>query len=363
MPPTSQPLPLYVAITNHGFGHAARLASVVAALQRQLPQVLPILVTGAPRWLLESYLEGDFIYRPQALDVGVVQQDSLQMDFGATLEKWQQIRKRQTQLIRAEVDFMIQNQVKLVLADIPPLAPLIARAAGIPCWMIGNFGWDFIYRPWGGEFIELADWIGDCFSQCDRLFRLPFHEPMPAFPVITDVGLSGASPRYTAAELRQRLSLWADPEKIVLLSFGGLGLQTIPYGNLAAFPDWQFLSFDAQAPDLPNLVKFSGQDYRPVDLMPCCGRVVTKPGYSTFAEALRLDLPIVTLTRSGFAETPLLLEGIQNHSYHQILQPEAFFSDRWDFLHQPLQTPQRSEPLDKTGTETIAAAVASYLSP
>jgi len=53
----------------------------------------------------------------------------------------------------------------------------------------------------GGEFIEIADWIKDCFSQCDRLFRLPFHEPMSAF-VITDVGLTGGSPRYQADALR-----------------------------------------------------------------------------------------------------------------------------------------------------------------
>jgi len=54
--------------------------------------------------------------------------------------------------------------------------------------------WDFIYRAWGGEFIEFADWIRDCFSQCDRLFRQPLHEPMmSAFPV-TDVGLTGGIP-------------------------------------------------------------------------------------------------------------------------------------------------------------------------
>ncbi len=66
--------------------------------------------------------------------------------------------------------------------------------------MASNFGWDLIYRPWGGEFVEIADWIVDCFSQCDQLFRLPLHEPMSAFPVVTDVGFTGGSPRYTLEE-------------------------------------------------------------------------------------------------------------------------------------------------------------------
>jgi hypothetical protein len=353
---------LYVAITNHGFGHATRTAAVVAEIQRQLPDVLLILVTGAPRWLLESYITGDFIHRPRALDIGVVQQDSLIMDQATTLQKLRQIQAQAPQLIKAEADFIEQNRVSLILADIPPLATKIAQAAGIPCWMISNFGWDFIYRPWGGEFIKIADWIGDCFAHCDRLFRLPFHEPMSAFPIIEDVGLTGARPRHPIELIRAQFGLHHPPEKTVLLTFGGLGLQQIPYQNLRAFPDWQFISYDADAPeDLPNLVKVNGTDYRPVDLMPCCGRVVSKPGYGTFAEALQQNIPIATITRTGFAETPLLLEGIRNYSWHQILQSDEFFGDHWQFLHQPLQPPQCTEALDKGGNSAIAAQVVNYL--
>jgi len=65
---------------------------VAAAIQKLCPEILLILVTTAPRWLLESYIQGDFIYRPRAFDVGVVQADSLMMDKAATLAKLQQIR-------------------------------------------------------------------------------------------------------------------------------------------------------------------------------------------------------------------------------------------------------------------------------
>lgn len=353
---------LYVAITNHGFGHATRTASVVAQIQQLYPEVLVVLATTAPRWLLESYLSGEFIHRPRPLDIGVVQSDGITMDLAATLEHLQAIRQQQQQLVRAEVEFMRQNQVDLILADLPPLATAIAQAAGIPCWMLGNFGWDFIYRDWGGEFIEIADWISECFSQCDRLFRLPFHEPMSSFPVIEDVGLTGATPHYSLEELRQQLGLVTDREKTTLLTFGGLGLQEIPYQNVQQFPDWQFLTCDRNAPnDLPNLLWVDGSKYRPADLMPACGRIISKPGYGTFAEACRLEVPIVTLTRSGFAESPVLLNGIQAYSYHQILEPSDFFDSKWDFLHQPLQPPNQSNQLDKNGNQAIASAVVNYL--
>jgi hypothetical protein len=351
---------LYISITNHGFGHAVRAASVAAEVQRLNPEILLILVTTAPRWLLESYIPGDFIHRPRAFDVGVIQSDSLTMDLNATLEKLRHIRSSQQSIIAGEVSFIRQNRVGLILADIPPLAPIIAKAAGIPCWMLSNFGWDFIYRDWGGEFIEIADWIGDCFGLCDRLFRLPLNEPMSAFPVIEDVGLTGGTPRYTPEELRSRFNITAPPAKTILLSFGGLGLQAIPYENLNQFPDWQFISFDGNAPDLANLIKIEERSLRPVDFMPLCGRVISKPGYSTFAEALRLEVPIVSLTRSGFAESPLLMEGIQNYAYHQIIQPSEFFAPSWEFLYKPLQSPRRTEPLDKGGSLAIAQAIVNY---
>ncbi|HEY9697373.1 MAG TPA: glycosyl transferase [Trichocoleus sp.] len=354
-----QPI-LYVAITNHGFGHATRMASVVAAIQERLPDVVVAIVTTAPRWLLDVYLERDFIHRPMPLDIGVIQSDSLTMDLPATLEKLKEIRLRANRIIAGEVNFIKQNRVSLVLADIPPIATAIAQAANVPCWMLSNFGWDFIYRAWGGEFEAEADWIAERFSQCDRLFRLPFHEPMSAFPNITDVGLTGGTPRFAVEDLRHQFNLQTPRERTILLTFGGLGLSQIPYHNLKRFADWQFITLDRTAPDLPNLLNLSGNQYRPVDLMPLCRAVVSKPGYSTFAEACRLDVPLISVTRTDFAESKVLLSGVQDHAYHRILEPEEFFQSDWEFLHQPLDPPRTNQTVKKDGNESIAAAVIDY---
>lgn len=344
-----------------------------------------MMVTTAPRWLLESYIDGDFIQRQRAFDVGVIQSDSLTMDKEATLAKLKEIRAKENSIIASEVNFIRQNKVDLVLADIPPLAARIAKYAGIPCWMLSNFGWDFIYEPWGGEFVEIADWIAGCFGECDRLFRLPLHEPMSAFPNIIDVGLTGGTPRYDEAELKEYFGITTPPEKTVLLTFGGLGLDKLPYQNLERFPDWQFITFDANAPELPNLIniknlptkitgnsppedpsvksvtKSAANRIRPVDLMPICRQVISKPGYSTFAEALRLETPIVSVSREGFAEAAILLQGIEDYSQHQIITPGEFFEGDWEFLRQPLAPPRKSEKLDKKGSEAIARYVVEFL--
>ena len=353
---------IYIAVTSHGFGHAVRAATVAAKLQQLRPDIALTFVTVAPEWLLQCYVKGDFVYRQRVFDVGVIQSDSLTMDKQATLHKMQEIVDRQVSLIAEEAEYIRDRQIGLILADIPALAVPIAQAAGIPCWMMSNFGWNFIYRDWGENFTEIVTWIENYYRSSDRLFRLPLAEPMSVFPQITDVGLTGSDPCYSENELRQNFEITTSKAKTVLLTFGGLGLQAIPYNNLQHYPDWQFITFDRAAPNLPNLLKISDRTLRPLDFMPICGRVVSKPGYSTFSEALCCDVPIVSLTRENFAEASILLEGIQDYARHQIITPNEFFSGDWSFLRQPMLTPRKTEPLAKDGATAIAQEISQYFS-
>lgn len=355
-------LALYVAITNHGFGHVTRTASVLATLQQLCPELSLTVVTTAPRWLLETYLSAEFTYRPQRLDIGVVQGDSLTFDISSTLQELKALRASAPALVETESRFIRQQNISLVLADIPPLATQVAKAAGVPCWMMGNFGWDLIYEQWGKDFAESVAWVQSCFSDCDRLFRLPFHAPMTNFPTIQDTGLTGGQPKRTAQEIRDQLGLNVPQEKVALLTFGGLGLNSIPFDNLQHFPDWQFITFNAQAPDhWKNLIKVDGKTYRPVDLMPACGRLISKPGYGTFSEACRVGIPVTSLPRDDFAEAQFLLAGLQQYSHHQILEPEEFTTPGWEFLNRPINSPQSSQRLATDGNEVIAQTVLEFL--
>jgi hypothetical protein len=358
---------LYVSITNHGFGHAARTSAVAGLVQELLPEVQLIIATTAPRWLVASYVSGDFIYHPCGHDVGVIQADSLQMNLPATLQEWQKIFDRQEEIISSEAAFLQKMGVDLVFADIPPLAMPIGKRAGVPVWAASNFGWDFIYHEWGAEFADITQWIGECYGQCDRMFHLPLSESLDHFPVQEPAGLTGGKSRYSAADVRRDLRL-KESERTVLMVFGGLGLQAIPYKNVELFPEWQFLTFDRSAPDLPNLRCIpdpSNDDvsrrYRPVDIFPICDLVVSKPGYTTYAEAMIADLPVATIPRSGFAESAIIQAALQDYSYHQIIDSVDFFTGCWDFLHQPVLPPRSGQGLPKNGTEQIAQAIVGFL--
>jgi hypothetical protein len=354
----NQPV-VYFAVTSHGFGHAVRSAIIAAKLQQLRPDITSIFATVAPEWLLKSYVR-DFIYHPSVFDVGVIQSDSLTMDKETTLAKMQDIIAREDEIIAREVEFIRQHNVRLIVADIPALAAPIARAAELPCWMVSNFAWDFIYEHWGEKFAGVVSWLQNYYRSCDRTFRLPLHEPMSAFPNIIDVGLTGTESRYHSEEIKAKFNLTAPPKKTALLTFGGLGIQAIPYHNLQQFPDWQFIAFDRTAPDLANLLKVTDNSYRPVDFMPLCGRVFSKPGYSTFSEALYLDKPIISLTREDFAEAEVLLNAIQNYTEHRIVSYGEFFAGNWDFLTQSLLPPRLNSTLAKDGAEIIVKEISDY---
>ncbi|NJM95493.1 MAG: glycosyl transferase, partial [Acaryochloridaceae cyanobacterium CSU_5_19] len=111
---TMSPPALYVAITNHGFGHATRTAAILAEVQRLAPKIPLIVATNAPHWLLKASLPGQFIYHSAVLDVGVVQSDSLSMNLPATLAQLQEIRSYQDHLVASEVDYLRQHNVQLI---------------------------------------------------------------------------------------------------------------------------------------------------------------------------------------------------------------------------------------------------------
>ena len=183
---------------------------------------------------------------------------------------------------------------------------------------------------------------------------MPFHEPMETLPNITDIGLTGGVPAYSEAHLRQLMDSDTPSDRTLLLTFGGLGLSDMPYSVLSEFPDWQFVTFDRNAPDMPNLYRVKDAAMRPVDWMVVCDRVFSKPGYSTFAEACLLDKGIMTITREGFAEAEILVNGIQDHAYHCVVEAQRFFDGDWSFLTEDLLPPRTGKKLSKDGKQTKA---------
>ncbi len=348
---------IYACISAHGFGHGSRCAAVLGELARLRPQWRLVLSTALPaRFLDLAFAEVPHERRPCRWDVGVVQADALDVDGEATLAALEQLRGRIDSTIEREADWLRRQQAPvLVLGDVPPDAARLAARVPAPLVWLASFGWDAIYRPMGEAFAPWAERALHLYRRGDLLLKCPFALPMPWDLPRVELGITSAPPRHPSGAVRQRLHLPAERERCVLISFGGLGLALDP-DLLARWPDHCFVGPEPALAAVAN-GRCLPPDLRPVDVMPVMGRLITKPGYSSFCEAFAHEVGIHLVRRRGFAEAPVLEEALRRHGRHRLLDQAEFQAGEWQ-LDEPLEEPIEG-PLRKDGAQRGAAAIAA----
>ena len=353
---------IVACISAHGFGHGSRSAAVLAALAQRRPDWRLVLSTALPRTFLDLAMGAvPFVHRSCPWDVGVIQADALGSDPDATLAALAALEPRLPDQIEAEA-LWIESQRRqpdepiLVLGDVPPAAARLARRLGAPLVWLASFGWESIYGPLGPAFAPWARQALAAYRSGQLLIHCPLAMPIEWGIPEVKVGLTASTPRLQGEaleQLRDRLQLPAARERCVLISFGGMGLD-LASAPLQRWPDQVFIGHDPAMAAHPN-GRVLPAGLRPLDLMPLCSRLITKPGYSSFCEAMGQGLGIHLVAREGFAEAAVLQNDLQNHGRHRLLSRSAFAAGAWE-LDQPLLEP-RLGPLDGGGSDQAAAAI------
>lgn len=346
-------------VSSHGFGHGSRTASVLCELAALRPDWRLVISTGLPPAFLElSFGPVPFEVRPCRWDVGVVQADALGADAGATLTALERLEEELPALVEREARWLeAQRQPVLVLGDVPPAAALLARRLQVPLVWLASFGWDAIHAPMGPAFRPWVERHRRLYGQGDLLLHCPLALPMDWGVPEVRLGLTSSRPRLDPARLARELALPAERERVVLVSFGGLGMAIDP-ALLARWPEHVFIGPEPLLATVPN-GRCLPPGVRPLDLMPLAGRLITKPGYSSFCEAFSQAVGIHLVHRSGFAEAPVLEEDLRDHGWHRLLSQEAFRRGDWE-LDLPL-LPPRHGPLAVDGASTAAETLVSWL--
>lgn len=345
---------IYVCLSGHGYGHGSRVASVLSCLHALEPTWRLVLSTPLSQDFLSLAMgQVPFELRSCRWDVGVIQADALGADPEATLEALEQLERQLPAQLDDEVDWICaQAEPVLLLSDVAPAAAGLRQRLGAPLIWMGNFGWDVIYRPMGGAFVPWAEHCLQAYRQGTALIACPLNMEMPWGLPSVPVGLTAGRPRCTPEQIRQRLGLSGPRERTILMGFGGMGL-SLAHALFGRWPAFQFLVSDpGLAASAPN-VTVVPSDWRPLEVMQICSRVITKPGYSTFCEALSQGLGVHLVHREGFAEAPVLEAALQRHGRHRLLSRAQLEAGDWQ-LDQPLLAPT-GQPLTANGAEEAAA--------
>jgi L-arabinokinase len=313
-------------ISGHGFGHASRDIEVINAILAVRSDVRVVARTTAPEWLFNRTIRESarFSWFATEVDTGVVQIDSLHLDEAATLARAREFLRTFADRVHAEAVFLHAQRAALVVADIPPLGVAAARRAGVPAVALGNFSWDWIYAAYdGGQ--DIARALGDVYRDADLALRLPMHGGFAAFPQVVDVPLVARRSSRAADETKRVLNLPRDA-RIVLVSFGGYGVQHIREDALARLDEYVMVGTAAHPLD-EDAMYDAGLRYE--DLVHAVDVVVTKPGYGIISECIANDTAMLYTSRGHFAEYDVLVREMPRFLRAHYINHADLFAGAW----------------------------------
>ena len=351
-------------ITGHGFGHATRMGAVASALARQRPGVEISLISMAPEWLFRMNLPYDFRLRPRALDVGVIQLDSIRLDPAATLEAYARLLESLQTAVEEEAETLRREGVDLVVADIPPSAFLVAQEAGLPAIGISNFTWDWIYADYVRalpEHAPILEQIRDAYGRADLFLRLPFHGDCGVFKEIRDIPMIARRAVRPREEVRDTLGLDGS-RPVILISFGGLDIQGIDFDRVESLSEYCFLTTQPIPRPLENVQVVSLNGFRYEDLVAQADAVITKPGYGIVSECLVNRTPMLYTARGQFAEYDPLVTGLARYGVAAFIGNDDLLAGNWRTgLDGLLRLPRTWPDLPANGADVAAGVLRAYL--
>lgn len=352
-------------ISGHGFGHAVRCAAVMNALRRLDPSVRLHVRTAAPEWLFARTVHTPVACSATATDTGMQQIGSLHLDIEGSLAGARAFMRTFADRVETEAAWIRSVDAALVVADIPALGIAAAAAAGVPSVAFGNFTWDWIYAAYAGT-EDLTAPIGDAYERASLALRLPMHGGFDRMATVVDVPLVARVSSREPSDVRRRLGL-APERPVVLVSFGGLGLDGLDLEALHRLDGYQVLVGGARPADAPPMVHGGGAvvafdeaamyaaGLRYEDVVGAADVVVSKPGYGIIADCVAHDTALLYTPRGAFREYDVLVGALPGLLRAHAISHADLFAGRWAPALDALSTiPSPAVRPDVTGADVVA---------
>jgi hypothetical protein len=338
---------------------------VIRALQQRASDLQVHVRTTAPEWLF-SNLPTRVFHTQYSVDTGVIQQDSLHMDLDATFRACRDLHSRLPVLLEQEVDFIKEHGIDLIIGDIPPACFEIAVRAEIPSVAITNFTWDVIYQAYAAGhpgFAPLIEEMQRFYAKATLALTLPYPCDMSIFPRCEAIPWITRVSTLTPSQARAAFGLPQDAT-VVLLSFGGLGLDRFPWQRLSQIKEFFFVTTAAFEQSRGNLQVLDVAQRRYEDLLRAVDVIVTKPGYGIVADVLAHRLPVLYTERGEFPEYPFLVQALTELATANFIpQDELLSGNIRSYLARLVEKAPNWPPVSLNGAEAAAKKVLTLLDP
>lgn len=349
-----------IYISNHGYGHASRMAALAKEFNRF--GIWTEIRTNRPNFLFSDLMPNHARLSVAELDFGVVHAEMLKTDLDRTRSALLELFSRRTEIVEREVQFLREQHIDCVVADIPFLIFEAASYAGLPVLAISNFDWHYIYSEIFANDVSLRPVINTIFglySKAKLSYRLPFSDlcSMGAFPDAQMVGIL-ARKKDNYLDIRKRHDL--DPMfPIALSSHGGEG--EIDLGLDAFLKVWPgYLISGSDSLQADNHIRIE-KDADFLDYLKAADILITKPGYSSLAEAVGHGKTIFFRQRLNYPEERVLTAGLRGYPKAYDLGQKQINRSNWKALLSKVSegTKKQTHPRYHIANAEIAALMIS----
>ncbi len=287
------------------------------------------------------------------------------MDLSATFAACCDFYRDCEAIIASEQAFIKSNHIDLIVGDTPPLCFEIAARAGIPSVSITNFTWDVIYHAYierCPEFAALTAQMTAFYERTTLALTLPYPCDTSMFPSQQAIPWIARDSSLTKAQARQLFELPANAI-IILLSFGGLGLERLPLARLSGQREFYFVTTGVSRKLYDgNLLVLPGTQSQYQDLVRAADAIVTKPGYGVVADVLAQRLPMLYTDRGEFAEYPRLVKALHDCATAEFIPQEELLAGNLELYLRRLLSKAANWPrVELNGAQIAAQRILSLL--
>jgi len=355
---------IWCAISGHGYGHAAQVVPVLNELGKLVSGLTAILRTTVSAPFFQDRLIIPWTLQSVQQDVGCVQQGPLQINIPATWKAHRLFHTCWEERVMQEFAAMQSAGPRVILGDTPYLAECAGKEAGIPIVALANFTWSEILEPFADPHQphqqEILATIRESYSYADLALRIAPGLALHSFPKVLDIGPIAESPAARRHELRLHLGL-AETERLVLVGFGGVPLESLPWGRMNQMDNYRFIVAGTSGRSSSRIHSLSTIPFSFKTVLASVDIVMTKPGYGTIVEAVALGLPVIYVRRYNFADETPLVDFLHRYGRSAELSLADFVSGHWQPAFEALRhTPAPAPSPPCTGASEAAQHLARY---
>ncbi|HSF68799.1 MAG TPA: hypothetical protein VLA47_00360 [Nitrospira sp.] len=321
---------IWCAISGHGFGHAAQVVPVLNELGRRLPSLAAVLRTTVSSAFFHDRLTLPWSRQSVQQDVGCVQHGPLEIDVQATWDHHRQFHATWDARLAAEKAAMVAASPSVILSDTSYLALSAGKQARIPSVLLASLTWSEILRSLDESAIDhaLLESIELAYQDADAVLRMAPGLPLTGMTNVVDIGPIAEPAPSQRAELRSQLNV-STAERLVLVGFGGIPLDTLPWDRMERMKGYRFLVDGMPPRPSSRIHSFAGLPFSFKTALASVDVVMTKPGYGTIVETVASGVPVVYVRRYNFAEEAPLVEFLHRYGAGCELTRRDFLTGNW----------------------------------